>query len=123
MKLIESTIFEALNSALSLETRLYRISTRIENYSCKMAGNEKAMYKRFTIEQGKSPTDLQALSPPISSSPQVSFFGAPSTSSDEDGPLCDTISRKTLFYLIATLNASFGPDYDFSNAKVSLFSK
>lgn len=31
--------------------------------------------------------------------------------------LCDTISRKTLFYLIATLNAAF-PDYDFSMAKV-----
>lgn len=41
-----------------------------------------------------------------------------SLSGDEDGMLCDTISRKTLFYLIATLNAAF-PDYDFSMAKVS----
>lgn len=39
-----------------------------------------------------------------------------------EGPLCDTISTKTLFYLIATLNASFN-DYDFSNAKSDEFSK
>jgi len=37
--------------------------------------------------------------------------------------LCDTISRKTLFYLIATLNAAFHPDYDFSDAKSHEFSK
>lgn len=36
--------------------------------------------------------------------------------------LCDTISRKTLFYLISTLNAAFS-DYDFSDAKSSEFSK
>lgn len=40
-------------------------------------------------------------------------------SGDEEGVLCDTISRKTLFYLIATLNAAF-PDYDFSMAKVNI---
>ena len=39
------------------------------------------------------------------------------------GVLCDTISTKTLFYLISTLNASFYPDYDFSNAKSSEFSR
>jgi len=37
--------------------------------------------------------------------------------------LCDTISTKTLFYLISTLNASFYPDYDFSNAKSGEFSR
>lgn len=37
--------------------------------------------------------------------------------------MCDTISRKTLFYLIGTLNASFLPDYDFSNAKSEEFSR
>jgi len=41
----------------------------------------------------------------------------------EAGVLCDTISTKTLFYLISTLNASFYPDYDFSNAKSSEFSR
>lgn len=46
-----------------------------------------------------------------------------SISEDDEGPLCDTISTKTLFYLISTLNASFNPDYDFSNAKSCEFSK
>lgn len=35
---------------------------------------------------------------------------------------CDTISRVTLFNLIATLNTSF-PDYDFTDAKGDNFSK
>ena len=46
-----------------------------------------------------------------------------SAGSDGEGYLCDTISTKTLFYLISTLNASFNPDYDFSNAKSEEFSQ
>lgn len=112
-----------------------------------MAGNDKQLYKRFNAEQGTSPQDLQALSPPqgsIGLSPH-SFYRcvlgsisswsrsfqdlslvllcSRSVSGDEEGPLCDTISRKTLFYLIATLNSAFQPDYDFSDAKSHEFSK
>lgn len=35
----------------------------------------------------------------------------------------DKVRRKTLFYLISTLNASFYPDYDFSKASPQEFSK
>lgn len=35
----------------------------------------------------------------------------------------DIVSRKTLFYLISTLNAAYQPDYDFSNSPSSEFSK
>lgn len=42
---------------------------------------------------------------------------------DGEGPLSDKCSRKTLFYLIATLNESFRPDYDFSRTKGHDFSK
>ena len=38
------------------------------------------------------------------------------------GELCDTITRKTLFHLISTLNAAF-PDYDFTDARASEFTK
>nr|3NR5_A Chain A, Repressor of RNA polymerase III transcription MAF1 homolog [Homo sapiens] len=38
-------------------------------------------------------------------------------------PLSDKCSRKTLFYLIATLNESFRPDYDFSTARSHEFSR
>lgn len=125
MKLLESTRFEAINSALSITTGDSKIIGRIESYSCKMAGNDKQLYKRFNSEQGVTPHDLQALSPPqtsLGTSPAHSYFSR-STSGDEDGPLCDTISRKTLFYLIATLNSAFHPDYDFSDAKSHEFSK
>lgn len=44
------------------------------------------------------------------------------SSDDGVGYLCDTISTKSLFYLISTLNASFA-DYDFSGAKSEEFSK
>ncbi|KAE8745722.1 hypothetical protein FOCC_FOCC007606 [Frankliniella occidentalis] len=126
MKLLESSRFEAINSNLCIKTGDSKIVGRIESYSCKMAGNDKQLYKRFNSEQGTSPQDLQALSPPQASigvgvSPH-SFYSR-SVSGDEEGPLCDTISRKTLFYLIATLNSAFQPDYDFSDAKSHEFSK
>ncbi|CAG9769167.1 unnamed protein product [Ceutorhynchus assimilis] len=118
MKLLESTTFETINNALQIENGDSKILGRIESYSCKMAGGDKALYKRFN-PQGVNPNDLQALSPP--QAPSQSQYSK-STSGDEDGPLCDTISRKTLFYLIATLNSSF-PDYDFMDLKSHEFSK
>lgn len=45
------------------------------------------------------------------------------SSGGEDSPLEDKINRKTLFYLISTLNAAFHPDYDFSNASSQEFSR
>lgn len=120
MKLLESSRFEAINNALSIKTGDCTIFGRIESYSCKMAGNDKALYKRFTSEQYR-PHDLQALSPPQTLLDMSPAYSRGSLSGDEGVMLCDTISRKTLFYLISTLNAAFQPDYDFSDAKVSLF--
>lgn len=121
MKLLESAAFEAINNALSIQTGDSRVFGRIESYSCKMIGTEKMLYKRFTAEtSGVGPHDLQALSPPHN--PEMSptsAMGHGSYSGDEGVILCDTISRKSLFHLIATLNAAFEPDYDFSDAKVS----
>lgn len=121
MKLLESTSFEAINNALHIQTGDSTIHGRIESYSCKMAGNDKALYKRFTSEQ--APTDLQALSPPQTLQDLSPQLLRSSFSGDEGVTLCDTISRKTLFYLIATLNSAFEPDYDFSDAKSHEFSK
>ncbi|XP_047515363.1 repressor of RNA polymerase III transcription MAF1 homolog [Pieris napi] len=114
MKLLQSGRLEALSSALSILNGDSAVQGRVESYSCKMAGGEKAFYKRFTAA-GETTHNLQALSPP------EGFSYSRSLSGDEEGILCDTISRKTLFYLIATLNAAF-PDYDFSMAKSSEFS-
>ncbi|CAG9798613.1 unnamed protein product [Chironomus riparius] len=122
MKLLESTRFEAINSALTIQTGDSTIFGRIESYSCKMAGNDKQLYKRFVTPDTPS-SDLQALSPPQTFMDMSPFFGRGSYSGDEGVTLCDTISRKTLFYLVATLNSAFEPDYDFSDAKSHEFSK
>lgn len=63
MKLLESGRLEALSSALSILNGDSAVQSRVESYSCKMAGTEKAFYKRFTAD-GETSRDLQALSPP-----------------------------------------------------------
>lgn len=124
MKLLENSKIEAINCALAIENGDCKIEGRIESYSCKMNASDKKLFRVLSHEGGKEPHDLQALSPP-----QVYSGQSParqrnlSLSEDDEGPLCDTISTKTLFYLISTLNASFNPDYDFSNAKSCEFSK
>ncbi|XP_029635437.1 repressor of RNA polymerase III transcription MAF1 homolog [Octopus sinensis] len=123
MKLLDNSKFEAITSKLSMTQENCQIDGRLESYSCKMAGSDKRLFKAISTDGGFSPNDLQALSPPqglISQSPnQLTSHSY----SDGEGPLCDTISTKTLFYLISTLNASFQPDYDFSKAKSEEFSK
>ena len=89
-----------------------------------MAGNDKKLYKMLN-QEGQSPNDLQALSPPqtgmsTSVSPKRSIVCG---SYENQNELADACSRKMLFYLISTLNASFQPDYDFSNAKSEEFSR
>lgn len=92
-----------------------------------MVANEKKLFKQLNGDPNNDPNKLEALSPPESCSYSCSpstYYSRSLTSEEGDKEhICDTISRKTLFYLIATLNASFGPDYDFSKAKADEFSK
>uniref|UniRef100_A0A8C3UFR1 Repressor of RNA polymerase III transcription MAF1 n=1 Tax=Catharus ustulatus TaxID=91951 RepID=A0A8C3UFR1_CATUS len=120
MKLLENSSFEAINSQLTVETGDAHIIGRIESYSCKLAGIDKQLFKQF-CQEGQ-PHALEALSPPQTGGVGTGRYweGHPG---DEDSPLSDTCSRKTLFYLIATLNEAFRPDYDFSAAKSHEFSK
>ncbi|CAH2286309.1 repressor of RNA polymerase III transcription MAF1 homolog isoform X2 [Pelobates cultripes] len=120
MKLLENSRFEAVNSQLCVETGDAHIIGRIESYSCKMAGDDKHMFKQF-CQEGQ-PHVLEALSPPQTGGVSPGRLGK-SHGGDEDGPLSDKCSRKTLFYLIATLNESFRPDYDFSTARSHEFSR
>ncbi|XP_031564077.1 repressor of RNA polymerase III transcription MAF1 homolog [Actinia tenebrosa] len=132
MKFLENARLDTISAAVSRNNGDIVVDGKVESYSCKMAGNDKKLYK--TLNEGSSPSDLQALSPPTV---QVTTIPSPTTNnpflyssrkrtlsntSQEEGTLCDTISRKTLFHLISTLNASFQPDYDFSNAKSEEFS-
>lgn len=113
-----------------------------------MTGHDKKIYKQLSHQdqsQGSSSSSRQALSPPqtVYGSPLVSspapspgIPGAPSvvmrsvsgsstySTCEPHGPLlCDSVSSKTLFYLKATLTASFQPDYDFTDAKSEEFSR
>ncbi|KAL1920438.1 uncharacterized protein VTP21DRAFT_815 [Calcarisporiella thermophila] len=76
----------------------------------KSAGSDKRLYKqlemRYIEEMARS------------ASPEDHFRHIVSPF----GPMNEASSRKTLFFLIATLNAAF-PDYDFSDAKPEEFSK
>uniref|UniRef100_A0A3Q2QS43 Repressor of RNA polymerase III transcription MAF1 homolog n=1 Tax=Fundulus heteroclitus TaxID=8078 RepID=A0A3Q2QS43_FUNHE len=120
MKLLENSSFEALSSRLCVETGESRILGRIESYSCKMAGDDKHMFKQF-CQEGE-PHVLEALSPPQSgSAASPSQLGK--SGEDGENPLSHKVCRKTLFYLITTLNESFRPDYDFSAARAHEFSR
>ncbi|KAB0396448.1 hypothetical protein E2I00_012092, partial [Balaenoptera physalus] len=104
MKLLENSSFEAINSQLTVETGDAHIIGRIESYSCKMAGDDKHMFKQF-CQEGQ-PHVLEALSPPQTSGLSPSRLSK-SQGGEDEGPLSDKCSRKTLFYLIATLNDLF----------------
>ncbi|XP_007906863.1 repressor of RNA polymerase III transcription MAF1 homolog [Callorhinchus milii] len=121
MKLLLNSSFEAINSRLTMETGDCAIIGRIESYSCKMAGEDKQMFKQF-CQEGR-PHILEALSPPQTTGISPNRLSRSQSGDDSESPLSDNCSRKTLFYLIATLNASFRPDYDFSKAKSHDFSK
>ncbi|KAF4524292.1 hypothetical protein B566_EDAN005348 [Ephemera danica] len=98
MKLLESTRFEALNSALCIELGDCKIFGRIESYSCKMAGGDKQMYKRFNSEQGMKPHDLQALSPPQTMLAVSPYSYNPDLASDPFGEEGSLWSFNYFFY-------------------------
>ena len=88
-----------------------------------MAGDCKRLYKQMHDDKsGTSPYDLQMLGP-SSNSLYSRSYSDDNEYGSSSGTSIDIISRKTLFYLISTLNASFQPDYDFSNTLSCEFSK
>ncbi|KAI7859707.1 repressor of RNA polymerase III transcription Maf1 [Circinella umbellata] len=110
MKFLEIDSLEQLNTVFRWETPECILNGRVEAYSCKSAGSEKKLFRqlesRYTsndLTPGSiSPDDLNIISP----------FGR----------LNETAPRKTFFYLLATLNASF-PEHDFSDVRPDQFSK
>lgn len=101
-----------------------------------MAGDPKKLYKQLRNEPGTSPHDLEVLGPSQIQSPVYNYGAsnssaqilhpssvARSMSSDDESCLYKTIPRKTLIFLISTLNASFQPDYEFSSCTSHDFSR
>ncbi|KXZ42029.1 hypothetical protein GPECTOR_219g465 [Gonium pectorale] len=93
-----------LNAFLkSVDVGEYILQGDLEAYSCKLAGLDKKLSKSLDqeVQTGSSPLEL-------SRSPV--------------GPLAESSSRKTLIYLILTLNHIY-PDYDFSLLRAHHFQK
>mmetsp|Transcript_7617 Transcript_7617/g.21675 ORF Transcript_7617/g.21675 Transcript_7617/m.21675 type:complete len:231 (-) Transcript_7617:92-784(-) len=80
----------------------YVVDGQLEVYSCKLAGFDKKLSR--SLEQ-----DVQASSP-------VALSASPA------GQLTESKSRRTLIYLILTLNHIY-PDYDFSQLRAQHFTK
>ncbi|RUP45340.1 repressor of RNA polymerase III transcription Maf1 [Jimgerdemannia flammicorona] len=111
MKYLEIPQLETIADALNWETPECRIFGRVEPYSCKSAGTDKKLYKQL---ENKYILDFSHSF--VSPDNHFSHVGSPL------GPMDQPSSRKTLFYLIGTLNATF-PDYDFSQVKPEQFQK
>ncbi|CAJ0764782.1 24893_t:CDS:10 [Entrophospora sp. SA101] len=115
MKFLDIASLEPINAALVFENPECRVVGRIETYSCKLAGVDKKLYKNLESQWNNnlSQQNAQSVSPDAHSFDTIiSPFGS------MDQPS----SRRTLFNLIATLNASY-PDYDFSDVKPDQFTK
>ncbi|NWS78809.1 MAF1 polymerase, partial [Crotophaga sulcirostris] len=114
MKLLENSSFEAINSQLTVETGDAHIIGRC-------SGLDPAKMLGWPSWPPLPGVGCWVLAKPLTL--RSSLRLGKSQSGDEEGPLSDKCSRKTLFYLIATLNESFRPDYDFSAAKSHEFSR
>eukprot|EP00798_Chlamydomonas_sp_ICE-L_P012159 gene12159-15271_t len=104
MKFLDLPPLARLNSFLEhVDVGDYLVLGNLEAYSCKLAGLDKKLSKSLDadVQMGSSPSDM-AQSPV--------------------GPLQDSTSRKTLIYLILTLNHIY-PDYDFSLLRAHHFQK
>lgn len=143
MKFMEFTVLEELNTLIScIEAGDSRAYGRIEAYSCKSTVDDKKLkqyidkkYGDFDEEEPSSAmsTSLNSTSPrsslptPIGTTPtsRHSIASSPRSASPKvhgHGALSLSIAKKTLFYLLATLNAAF-PDYDFSDVKPEYFQR
>ncbi|ORY02108.1 repressor of RNA polymerase III transcription MAF1 [Basidiobolus meristosporus CBS 931.73] len=111
MKFLEFPSLDVINKYLIFETADSKIYGRVEAFSCKSAGGDKKLFKQLESRHQEELT-AYSLSPEQNFHLIISPFG----------PLDQLSSRKTLFYLISTLNASF-PDYEFSDLKPEQFSK
>ncbi|VDL73036.1 unnamed protein product [Nippostrongylus brasiliensis] len=132
---MENTKLETLSSSLSIGAIDCILDVKLELYSCKMVQSDKKQWKAYGGSNDSSNAhDRQPLSPPddflsISASPighsarmrHLSEQHSGSETDADDFVLLDSISKRTLFDLIGTLNEAY-PDYDFSDVKSNSFS-
>lgn len=140
MKLLINPTLAHISEALSGIHGDTNVTCAIESYSCKMVTREKKLFKQL-LATGVDIDDKEELSPHLNDDIMVgspifhslvnkdlspimfpdSMGHHPSvTTSDRSKNSCST---RTLYYLKATLNAAFAPDYDFNHAQSHEFTK
>lgn len=125
MKLLLNPTLMQISEAISGERNEAQIDCRIESYSCKMIAQEKKMFKSLLAAESSVSSTVLAPGLVHSLSPH-SLSPSTLSGSFADAPpdvLQHTCSTRTLYYLKATLNTVFAPDYDFSTASATEFSK
>ena len=123
MKLLDSSSLNELSSSLSLKSGEHNVCCTLENYSCKMTGEDKRLFKAFTDNGG--PKELARLAPPqtVYSCSPAQTLSTSYSSVDDEPSLKYVCDRKTIYNLISTLNASFDPEYDFMDTQSIYFSR
>eukprot|EP00123_Amoebidium_parasiticum_P010653 comp20233_c1_seq1/m.25228 comp20233_c1_seq1/g.25228 ORF comp20233_c1_seq1/g.25228 comp20233_c1_seq1/m.25228 type:complete len:238 (-) comp20233_c1_seq1:207-920(-) len=110
MKFLDVPELMTLASRLNTVVGDRQLSCWLEAYSMKHAGTDKKQYKQYSTQNGGTLQGLELLSPP------QTFSATPPNNS------LITASKKTLYYLMATLNSVF-TDYDFSGTGSQQFSR
>ncbi|EAU85564.1 MAF1 protein [Coprinopsis cinerea okayama7 len=112
MKYIELPALSRLAQSLTHEGPECDVHTRIEAYSCKQIKRDKKLFKSLET----------AYQEDVSNSPPLPSWMALDKEAEMTpfGPIDRQASRKTLYFLIATLNVAF-PDHDFSDVRPSHF--
>jgi len=131
MKLLDVQELAQWSNLLSTQHGLAHLDCRMESFSCKMAGEDKRLFKQLSHMES-----LEQLSPSPATSAYATtptdVFGAHAASVTPWGqapaqpimPMqAHKCSRRTLFYLKATLNAAYQPDYDFTDARAHEFAR
>jgi hypothetical protein len=104
MKFLEQATLSRLNSFLDhIDVGELFIRGEIEAFSCKLAGLDKKLSQSLEEEVMESSSPAELGKSPV-------------------GPLSESGSRRTLVYLILTLNHIY-PDYDFTLLRAQHFSK
>ncbi|KAI9349293.1 Maf1 regulator-domain-containing protein [Zopfochytrium polystomum] len=120
MKYLEFESLEKLNSAFScVDLGESRIFARLEAYSCKSTNEEKRLKQHL---EAKYEEDGSPVGTSFGAANSLSPAAALLSPRSPYGPLSQPTSRKTLFFLLSTLNSAF-PDYDFSDIKPEAFLK
>eukprot|EP01113_Clastostelium_recurvatum_P026349 TRINITY_DN3161_c0_g1_i5.p1 TRINITY_DN3161_c0_g1~~TRINITY_DN3161_c0_g1_i5.p1 ORF type:complete len:227 (-),score=60.00 TRINITY_DN3161_c0_g1_i5:72-752(-) len=98
MKFLDLPQLSPLQHALNHDLGESILVSRIEAYSCKRAGSDKKLARSLESDAFRA----------LATSPF--------------GPMTESASRKTLLYLVSTLNAAY-VDYDFTNTSPEQFRK